>query len=750
MGKQKKEKNRVASARAQGKGGENGLGNVTHVKGTNFYRDAKKVRQVNMLKGGKAVRNADGKIIKAAAYQNRLAPGTQARVEANRKWFENTRTVGQRELNSFQKAMNERRDDPYTVLMNPRSLPLSLIEDAKKISRMHILETDTFANTFGPKAQRKRPRLSMGSMDEMATKVTDSHDKYDEVKDPNLLANVSTSGVIDAASDPIFGAGQSKRIWNELYKVLDSSDVVIHVLDARDPIGTRCKPVEKYLKEEAKHKQLIFVLNKCDLVPTWVTARWVRYLSKDAPTLAFHASITNSFGKGSLIQLLRQFSQLHKDKKQISVGFIGYPNVGKSSIINTLRSRKVCNVAPIPGETKVWQYITLMKRIYLIDCPGVVAPAPDDKPVDIVLKGVVRVENLSQPEYYIPAVLERVRKEYLGRTYEVKEWEDAEDFLAQVAKRTGKLLKGGEADNTAIAKMVLNDWIRGKIPFYTMPPDSETYVPAEGGAEKEEEEVVAPTVQQIFSKIFVSAKFLPDDMTKEGEVIDDPEVVAAVEEREKEEEAKDGKKKKDEKKKRKVEATDWDEVFGEVVGDEVVESIPGRAPPAEIPDVDEEGDEEVEGEGEWESVDGEAGAEEEEAEDNESAEEDEEEEESSEEEEEVVTPPKRRKLALQAGRRKGGLPVFTVEEKTESKPSKPAKAPKSSPAKRPAPPSDDEDSEDDSATKAKKPARKTTNKGKVGTHYYETANVKNKNRNKVKPVDPNTLTKKLQGKRGRR
>lgn len=70
--------------------------------------------------------------------------------------------------------MNERRDDPYTVLMNPRSLPLSLIKDAEKISRMHILETDTFANTFGPKAQRKRPRLSMGSVGELASKVEDS------------------------------------------------------------------------------------------------------------------------------------------------------------------------------------------------------------------------------------------------------------------------------------------------------------------------------------------------------------------------------------------------------------------------------------------------------------------------------------------------------------------------------------------------------------------------------------------------
>ena len=55
---------------------------------------------------------------------------------------------------------------------------------------------------------------------------------------------------------------------------------------------------------------------------------------------------------------------------------------------------QVCNVAPIPGETKVWQYITLMKRIFLIDCPGVVHAGQADADTDLVLKGVVRVENL--------------------------------------------------------------------------------------------------------------------------------------------------------------------------------------------------------------------------------------------------------------------------------------------------------------------------------------------------------------------
>jgi nuclear GTP-binding protein len=146
-----------------------------------------------------------------------------------------------------------------------------------------------------------------------------------------------------------------------------------------------------------------------------------------------------------LIQLLRQFAKLHSDKKQISVGFIGYPNTGKSSIINTLRSKRVCNVAPIPGETKVWQYITLMRQIYLIDCPGVVQPSSKDTETDIILKGVVRIENIKQPDDHIPAILERVRMEYIQRTYGIDEWEDHIDFLSKYAQKTGKLLKVSRA-----------------------------------------------------------------------------------------------------------------------------------------------------------------------------------------------------------------------------------------------------------------------------------------------------------------
>lgn len=72
-----------------------------------------------------------------------------------------------------------------------------------------------------------------------------------------------------------------------------------------------------------------------------MTKRWLHHLSREYPTLAFHASITNAFGKGALLSLLRQLARLRSDKQAISVGFIGYPNVGKSSVINALRTKKV-------------------------------------------------------------------------------------------------------------------------------------------------------------------------------------------------------------------------------------------------------------------------------------------------------------------------------------------------------------------------------------------------------------------------
>ncbi|NWR85913.1 NOG2 protein, partial [Furnarius figulus] len=441
------------------------------VAGGSNMRDRATIRRLNMYRQ-KERRNKHGKVIRPLQFQSTVAPGTVARVEPNIKWFGNTRVIKQSSLQKFQEEMETVMKDPYRVVMKQKKLPMSLFYDRIKphTSRVHILDTETFETTFGPKSQRKRPTLSASDVQALVENAEASSESYDQSKDRDLVTE--DTGVRDEAQEEIYKKGQSRRIWGELYKVIDSSDVVVQVLDARDPMGTRSPHVESYLKKEKHWKHLIFVLNKCDLVPTWATKRWVAVLSQEYPTLAFHASLTNPFGKGAFIQLLRQFGKLHSDKKQISVGFIGYPNVGKSSVINTLRSKKVCNVAPIAGETKVWQYITLMQRIFLIDCPGVVYPSGDTE-TDIVLKGVVQVEKIKNPEDHISAVLERAKAEYIRKTYKIDSWNDTEDFLEKLAARTGKLLKGGEPDLQNVSKMVLNDWQRGRIPFFVKPPNAE-------------------------------------------------------------------------------------------------------------------------------------------------------------------------------------------------------------------------------------------------------------------------------------
>ncbi|ALC41050.1 ns2 [Drosophila busckii] len=436
------------------------------LKGVAHPRTKGTIKRLQMYRNFKAKRDRTGKILTPAPFQGRLPAGTMARVEPTPKWFSNSRVISQNALQKFQDEIGKAVKDPYQVIMKPSQLPVTLLNEASKYQRVHLLDTESFDTTFGPKKQRKRVSLKVRDLADLSRAADEQADNYDAEKDVDLIRE--DTGEKKAVRDWVFGAGQSKRIWNELHKVVDASDVLLQVLDARDPMGTRSKYIEEFLRKEKPHKHLFFILNKVDLVPVWVTQRWVAILSAEYPTIAFHASLQHPFGKGALINLFRQLGKLHMDKKQISVGFIGYPNVGKSSVINALRSKKVCNVAPIAGETKVWQYITLMKRIFLIDCPGVVYPSAETD-TEKVLKGVVRVELVTNPEDYVDTVLQRVRQEYLAKNYKIDNWNTSTHFLEQLAKKTGKLLKGGEPDITVTARMVLNDWQRGKLPFYVPP-----------------------------------------------------------------------------------------------------------------------------------------------------------------------------------------------------------------------------------------------------------------------------------------
>lgn len=461
------------------KGGA-GLRSSSKVARLKMYRD-----KINRNKAGKVV---GGNFMMRDRTANKLIDGP-ARIAPNRKWFGNTRTIGAEQLDKFRTAVAQQVNNPFSVVLRSKKLPMSLLaQPTKKAKRMNLLTTETYEDTFGKSQKRKRPKLKGAyNMTQLIASAKSKIAKYEQTPSSDVAALSSSAATGDAGAahedllksrdamgsvtgdrQPLFDKGQSKRIWNELYKVLDCSDVVMMVLDARNPEGTRCAHVEHYLRKHAKHKHLVFILNKVDLIPNWITRKWIKILSKEYPTIACHANMKKPFGKGAIISLLQQFSRLHKDKQQISVGMIGYPNVGKSSIINTLKHKKVCKVAPIPGETKVWQYVTLMKRIFLIDCPGVVYDIGDSE-AQLVMKGVVRAEKLTQPEHYIPDIIAKATKDVISRTYDIPDWTDEYDFLEKLAAKKGRLLKGGEKDIDSVAKMVINDWQRGVISYFYPP-----------------------------------------------------------------------------------------------------------------------------------------------------------------------------------------------------------------------------------------------------------------------------------------
>lgn len=460
--------------------------NADRIQSKPGMRSRATINRLNMYKsGGRAIRDRSGKIVKEAQYQSKLKSGSVARVEPNRKWFGNTRVIGQEALQKFQKELGSAVKDPFKVVLRTSKLPLTLLNDKPMAGKekIHILDTEPFSETFSKGRRRKRPNISLDTLEQVVEKADAETESYAPEKDGDLMRE--SDGTQELSRNPLLNAGQSKRIWGELYRVLDSADVVIQVLDARDPQGTRCRHVERYLEKEKPHKHLIFLLNKVDLQPVAVTRRWVQILQKERPTLAFHASITKPFGKGALISLLRQFALLHKDKKSISVGFIGYPNVGKSSVINTMKRKKVCNVAPIPGETKVWQFVSLTRKVFLIDCPGVVYSGQEHDETELILRGVCRVENIEEPSNHIGEVLRRAEHNHIARLYQVTGWESDPTgltFLERMARARGKLLKGGEPDIQSIAKTVLRDWQYGKIPYLTQP--DEDYEPKEKIKEK--------------------------------------------------------------------------------------------------------------------------------------------------------------------------------------------------------------------------------------------------------------------------
>lgn len=278
--------------------------------------------------------------------------------------------------------------------------------------------------------------------------------------------------------------GTKRAYYRELRKVMDVADVLLEVVDARDPEAYRSPTVEEEML--AKGKRVILVLNKSDLIPRDVLDEWIRFYQRRMPCVAFSADpqsgilSASSHGKSSdeLLQLLKNYCRNRRIKTSIAVGVVGYPNVGKSSLVNALKRSKVCRVGAMPGVTTVGQEVHLDRNIRLLDCPGIVfdsnqaatcAVSDQDRGLSL-LRNCFRLEQIHDPSLPVRAILSRCPESYLQELYSIPAWTSSEDFLQVLGKRLGRLRKGGIVDVNSTARAVLQDWHAGKIAYHTEAP----------------------------------------------------------------------------------------------------------------------------------------------------------------------------------------------------------------------------------------------------------------------------------------
>ncbi|QPH00152.1 hypothetical protein C2857_003426 [Epichloe festucae Fl1] len=366
------------------------------------------------------------------------------------------------------------------------------------------------------------------------------------------------------------GQASSRKTYDKVFKqVVEQADVVLYVLDARDPEGTRSREVERSIMAAAADgKRLILVLNKVDLIPPKVLRDWLVYLRRYFPTLPLRASgaasnahvfnhrdLTVQSTSATLFKALKSYAASRQLKRAVSVGVIGYPNVGKSSVINALLSRmsgkgsssasKACPAGAEAGVTTSIRSVKIDSKLTLLDSPGVVFPSSSstqsgglvnlknaiEAHAHLVLLNAVPPKQIDDP---VPAVTLLIRRlssspdliQKLTDVYDIPallpnraDGDITTDFLVQVARKRGRLGKGGVPNIRAAGMAVVTDWRDGRIQGWVEPPvlavASSGDAPAGNKVKTAGDEEVTPDQKEIVTEW--AAEFKLDGLWGDGD-----------------------------------------------------------------------------------------------------------------------------------------------------------------------------------------------------------------------------------------
>lgn len=244
----------------------------------------------------------------------------------------------------------------------------------------------------------------------------------------------------------------SGSFWRIVREVIEESDILLEVLDARFIDETRNKELEQKIFESKK--ALIFVINKCDLGNKATLEREKKKLKN-----AVFVSAKDHLGTLILYKkILAVANARFPEKEKIIIGVAGYPNTGKSSVINALKGKHSALTSSVSGFTRAKQLIKLAHNIYLMDTPGVLAYDDKDE-LKLALTGSLDVSKLKDVEGTALQVLEG----YPEIAEQLHVEGDAETMLEEIARRWNLLLKGNKPNTIEAAKRLVLDIQKGKI-----------------------------------------------------------------------------------------------------------------------------------------------------------------------------------------------------------------------------------------------------------------------------------------------
>jgi nuclear GTP-binding protein len=263
---------------------------------------------------------------------------------------------------------------------------------------------------------------------------------------------------------------KTPKAWSDIFTAIERhATIILEVLDARDPEGTRPHAVEEYVQNKCPSKKLFLVLNKADLIPKDVLDAWVRYY-QDLGFFCFHVSALKKDGIYILMSQMMRYVDRDQGNKILVVG---YPNTGKSSLITALlKEKKIARTSPEAGFTRGLQLLKLpgWHDIYLLDSPGVVPIDEEEEELSLALKAAIKISKIEDPQAVFEEIYRRATPEKLKELYDV-DFSNSDEFTQALGRKRGRLKKGNEVNDPEVWMIVIRDWQRNFIPYYVVPPN---------------------------------------------------------------------------------------------------------------------------------------------------------------------------------------------------------------------------------------------------------------------------------------